>query len=322
MDEKLLVPVPPSLTACYLVPTRMAADQARTIALTGDNMAVSRDLIEHAECGLTLDVSSTLADGGSFRRPEFVADRNLVAFRASCRTGIVPLHEWTTRELAANLATELKVTGIADACAEQWITADEARASLYSKEDGNIRLSDWVRVTAVPAGRAPARAGEPMSLATVGLRRYGLPELRLAEVPSCLMDLWSVALTGLAMRLHWDFVEAVFDAATPGDLPYRTQAPPVFEVPPRVMLSPADVAAAYCLRGRADDYGSVIGLRLDQGAAGTFLTVRPPDDWAQSPRDFLESVTEGPLMSVLKAAALFDDFVTGNADLDEFAARF
>lgn len=319
MDEKLMVPVPASVTAWYLVPSRMEADRARRIALSGGNMEFSRDMLEHAECGLKLDVASTEA-GESFRRPQFVVDRYLVSFRASCRTGIVPLHEWTARKLAANLAGELKVTAIADACAGQWITVDEAWASLHAKEDGNIRLSDWIRAAAVPVQRDPARSHEPVALETVGLRRYGLPELRVGDVPSWLMDLWSVALTGLAGRLLRDFAEPVFDATT-GEAPYRTQAPPVFEVPSQVTLSSADVASAYCLRGRAHDSGSVIGLRLDQDAAGTFLTLRPPGDRGWNHRDFLESVAEGPLRSVLTAAGMFDDFVTGNADLEEFAAR-
>ena len=315
MDGKLRVPVPASVTAWYLVPKALAADHARMIAI-GCIDELNRGMIEHAECGLTVEVSSTLTNGESFQRPGFASGRHFVSFRVSCRTGITALHEWTARDLAAEFAAEWKVTAIADACAGQWISVDEARASLHAKENGTLRLSDWVRVAVVPA-----EGDRTVSLATVGLRRYGLPELRVADVPSWFTDAWSVVLTGLARRLHEDFMDAVFDATPAGEPPLRTQAPPVFEVPAEIVLSEADVAAAYCLRSRADTHGSLIGLGLDQDAAGTVVTVRPPGDWARSPRDFLESLAVGPLKSVLKAAQMFDDLVTGNADLEEFAAR-
>lgn len=321
MDGKLMVPVPASVTAWYLVPSRLTADDARMIAM-GRADEPSRNMIERADCGLKVEVSSTLTSGERFRRPEFVSDRGLVSFRASCRTGMAPVHEWSARELAAELAVELKVAAIADACAERWISVDEARASLHAKEDGNLRLSDWVRVAAFSTGTDHTRSIEPVSLETVGLRRYGLPELHVADVPSWFTDPWSVALTGLAERLRRDFIDAVYDATPVGELPLRTQAPPTFELPAEIMLSAQDVAAAYCLRGVMDPHGSVIGLGLDHDAAEAFLTVRPPDDGGWSPRDFLESVVEGPLKSVLKAARLFDDFVTGHADLEEFAVRF
>ena len=322
MNEKLIVPVPASVAAWYLVPATMEADRARGIALSRAGESIGR-LIEYAECDLKVEVSSTVSSGENFRRPGWVSgqhrvsDRHLVSFRASARTGIPALHEDVARALAAEFASELKVPAIADAGAGQWISADEARASLHAKEDGNLRLSDWVRVAAVPDGE-----NRTVSLETVGLRRYGLPELRAADVPSWFGDGWSVALTGLAWRLRAEFLETVFAATPAGELPLRTQAPATFGVPEQIRLSADDVASAYCLRGVSDPLGNTIGLRRDQEASGTFLTVRPPRDWDWGPEAFLESVADGPLRPVLKAARVFDDLVTGNTDLAEFALRF
>ena len=316
MNGKLMVPVPAVMSAWYLVPATIAADDARSIAM-GVASETDRRLIGDAERGLKVAVSSTLTSGESFRRPDFVSDRNLVSFRVTCRAGLAAFHESVARTLAAGLAGEVQAAAIADAGGGQWISADEARASLHAKEDGSLRLSDWVRVAAVPD-----RVKRTVSLETVGMRRYGLPELRATEVPSWLGDGWSVALTGLAWQIRCDFIDAVYDATPAGELPLRTQAPATFAVPAEIGLSADDVASAYCLRGVSDPLRSVIGLGLDHEASGTFLTVCPPHDWCWSQQAFFESVAEGPLKPVLKAARIFDDLVTGNVDLEEFAIRF
>jgi hypothetical protein len=93
-------------------------------------------------------------------------------------------------------------------------------------------------------------------------------------------------------------------------------------MPAEIKLVADDVASAYCLRGVSNPLRSVIGLGLDQQAEGTFLTVCPPRDWSWNRQSFLESVADGPLKPVLKAARVFDDLVTGNVDLEEFAIRF
>ena len=316
MDGKLMVPVPASVSAWYLVPGVLGADDAREIAV---GLADERDrlIIERETCDLSVSVTSTADGEGGFRRPDFVPDSHLVSFRVSCRTGLASVHEWIARTLAAEFADEVKATAIADAGGGQWISVEEARASLHEKEDGCLRLSDWVRIAAVPD-----RPERTVSLETAGMARYGLPELRAGCVPSWLGDGWSVALTGLAQRIRDDFAEVVRDATPSGDLPFRAPAPSAFGVDDEIRLSADDVASAYCLRGLGDRIGHPVGLRLDQDAAGLFLTVRPPRDWHWSPRDFLESVAEGPLKPVLKAARVFDDLITGNADLEEFAIRF
>lgn len=316
MDGKLMVPVPACVSAWYLVPSTLAAEEAEEIAVS---LADERDrlIIERATCGLSVSVTSTADSEGRFQRPDFVPDSHLVSFRVSCRTGIASLQEWIARTLAAELAGEVKAAAVADVGGGQWISVEEARASLHEKEDGCLRLSDWVRV-----GAAPDRAKRTVSLETIGLRRYGLPELRAVNVPSWLGDGWSVALTGLAQQVRDEFADAVYDATPLGDLPFRTQAPATFGIDDEIRLSADDVASAYCLRGVSDPLGNVIGLRLDREETGTFLTVRPPRDWDWSPQSFYESVAEGPLKPVLKAARVFDDLVTGNVDLEEFSIRF
>lgn len=316
MDGKLMVPVPAVVSAWYLVPGALAADDAGRLAVeTVDD--VSRALLEHPDSGLEAEVSSTVTDGDAFRRPDFAGDRHLVSFRLTYRTGIAPLHEWIGRELAAGLASELAAGAVADTAGGQWISVDEALASLHEKEDGCLRLSDWVRVEAVPD-----RLKRTVALQTVGMRRYGLPELRAAHVPSWLGEGWSVALTGLAWQVREDLCDAVYDAAPAGQSPLRAAAPAAFEISDEPRLTADDVASAYCLRGVSDPLSNVVGLRLDAGEAGPFLTVRPPRDWEWSPQSFYESVAEGALKPVLKAARVFDDLVTGNVDLEEFAARF
>jgi hypothetical protein len=311
MSGKLTIPVPDSLTAWYLVPSAMSAGQARELAM-GVVDKRTRWLIERKECGLKVDISTIVApDGASPDCPALMSRfPRLVSFRVTCHSGIAAFHEWAGRALAAEFAAETKKIVI-DGCTGQLMSVAEARASLHEKEDGNLRLSDWVRVMA-----GDDRA---LSLATAGLRRYGLPELRVAEAPGRLGDAWSVVLAGLGHRLRREFAEAVCSVTPGGELPYSTRAPDVFEIPAEMEVTAADVAGAYCLRGLAAAHGSVIGLSLGQDQAGTFLAVRPPDGWERGTPDFLVSVAEGPLNSVLRAAGLFDALVTGVVGLDEFA---
>lgn len=316
MDGRLMVPVPASVSAWYLVPGTLAVEDASRLAVEGVD-DVSRALLDHPDSGLEAEVSTTVTDGGSFRRPDFIADQHLVSFRVTYRTGVVPLHEWIGRELSAGLACQLGTDAIADAGGGQWISADEALASLHEKEDGCLRLSDWVRVEAIPD-----RVRRTVSLQTAGMRRYGLPELRATHVPSWLGDGWSVALTGLAWQVREDLCDAIYDAAPAAQSPLRATAPAAFGISDEPRLTAGDVASAYCLRGVSGRFSNVVGLRLDSEETGPFLTVCPPRDWDWSPQSFYEAVAEGPLKPVLKAARVFDDLVTGNVDLEEFAARF
>lgn len=79
------------------------------------------------------------------------------------------------------------------------------------------RTADWFVFARVPGGDA-------VSTETRGLARFGLPELRVVEIPASDIPAWDAALTGLAHRL-------VAEASAP--------------LPDRLELELRDIAAGY-----------------------------------------------------------------------------
>ena len=298
MKDTLTLPIPASVTASYLVPASMSAVTARARVMAAldarapDTMpSLVRSMIDTPAVTIraqraTAWLPLTLSDRGYVdATPEQMAAignaRGFVSFTVRCPTQTSPVHEWTGRTLAAVLAAELEVP-VVDVFAPCVLSADDALESLRLRDNRPLRFSDWVEVFgSVPDGR--------MWLATRGLYRYGLPELRVRDVPAEMGRTWMSVLTGLALRVYEEFADAV-RCVTPRWEP-SMRAPATVEIPAEIYVGEHAVARALGTE-HADALAGPIGLDLDQGEdpwSASYLTVRPPAGWYRSADDYLRS---------------------------------
>ncbi len=236
MTEDLVLPVPEMLPAMYLVPVSMQRERA--IELTG--AALVRHVAEPVR-GLTRRLLRTPALVITQRAAE-VPDGEVIAFAALNPPRPGPVHEWTTRAASAAFAAELGLP-LLDAFARQAMTAAEALGTLpgaprLAAVGGGFRLADWVEV------RQDERC-----LTTHGLGRFGLPELRLDDVPPELHPWWTVALTALGHRLL-DLLRREL----------RRGAAAFVRVPELIGIRRTDIGSAYGLA--LADAGASVPVRL------------------------------------------------------------
>lgn len=236
MTEDLVLPVPEMLPAMYLVPVSMSRERA--IGLT--STALARRVAEPVR-GLTRGLLGTSALVVT-PRAAAVPGEEVVAFAALNPPRPGPVHEWVTRAAAAAFAAELGLPLI-DAFARQALTAAEALGTLpgaprLSAVDGGFRLADWVQVRE-----------DEKRLTTHGLGRFGLPELRLDDVPPELHPWWTVALTALGNRL----LELLRREL-------RRGAAAFVRVPELIGIRRADIGSAYGLT--LADAGEPVSVRL------------------------------------------------------------
>jgi hypothetical protein len=298
MTDTLTLPIPASVTASYLVPASMSAETARARVMTaldarapGGMPPLVRSMIgtpavtiraQRAAAWLPLTLSDRgYVDATPGQLAAIGNARGFVAFTVRCPTEITPVHEWTGRTLAAVLAAELGVP-VLDVFAPCVLSADAAMESLRVKDNRSVRFSDWVEVFgSAPDGR--------MWLATRGLYRYGLPELRVRHVPPEMGRTWRSVLTGLALRVHQEFAGAVRGATPPWQPAAR--APAFVEIPAEIYVGENAVASAYGAE-HADAFAGPVGLDFDRGEAprsASYLTVRPPVGWYRSADDYFRS---------------------------------
>jgi hypothetical protein len=280
MTEDLVLPVPDTLPAMYLVPARMPERQAlRTIVaavearvaeplrrlttgllVTGAVMVARRRPDELPFlCSLrpaAHDLPPEQAAAAN-AAPEYTAFATLLPIRPG------PVHEWATRAAAGAVAATLGLP-VVDAFCQRAFCAETALASLpgapeLTDVDGGFRLADWVTVH---------RDG-PV-LATHGLGRFGLPELKVSDVPAELRSLWLLALNGVGHRL----LELLrCELRRGGETPF-------VQVPAELAIRRADIGNAY---GVDLDGGGALPVRLVLDPAVTdqrtsYLTLHAPDD--------------------------------------------
>jgi hypothetical protein len=280
MTEDLVLPVPDTLPAMYLVPARMPEPLAlRTIvaAVEGRVAEPVRRLTTGLLATGAVMVARRLPDELPFLHalrpaandlpPEQAAAANAapeyIAFAALLPIRPGPVHEWATRAAAGALAATLGLP-VVDAFCQRAFCAEDALASLpgapeLTDVDGGFRLADWVTVH-----------GDGPVLATHGLGRFGLPELRVSDVPAELRSLWLLALNGVGHRL----LELLrCELRRGGDTPF-------VQVPAELTIRRADIGNAY---GVDMDGGGALPVRLALDPAVTdqrtsYLTLHAPDN--------------------------------------------
>src|SRR5487761_48581 len=274
MTEDLVLPVPDTLPAMYLVPVSMPDVQAQRVAgaAVGRRVAeplrsLTRGLIGTPGLAVALrPLSAFTSLSAQDLAPDVgTADdaKEFVAFAAMTPPRPGPVHEWVTRAASAAFAAELGLP-VVDAFARRVLGADDALgtlpgASRLTDVDGGFRLADWVTVQ---------RAGQ--CLTTRGFSRFGLPELKVDEVPPELHPSWTMALTGLGHRL----LDLLRCELRRGDAPF-------VQVPAQTEIRRTDVAAAYGLDLRDAGAGLPVRLSLDLAIADeleSYLSVDSPHD--------------------------------------------
>jgi hypothetical protein len=280
MTEDLVLPVPDTLPAMYLVPASMPEPQALRTIVAAVEARVAEPL-RRLTTGLlatgTVMVARRVPDELPFLRalqpaaaglpPEQAAAANAapeyVAFAALLPIRPGPVHEWATRAAAGALADALSLP-VVDAFCQRAFSAEAALASLPGAPEladvgGGFRLADWVTV----------QHDGPV-LATHGLGRFGLPELRVGDVPEGLRGLWLLALNGVGHRL----LELLrCELRRGGQTPF-------IQVPAELEIRKADIGNAY---GLDMNGGGALPVRLALDPAVTdqcasYLTLHAPDD--------------------------------------------
>lgn len=288
-DDSVMLPVPDSVGAFYAVPTM----DARV-----DEEALVAEALGQVESSLPRPLPQPLLQGHSADDlPPLPFDQlaaagatedqlsrarsatHLILVTVGGLSGWPPSHEWLARTMAATAALRHGVD-VVDLHANRMLDLPLVRASLPDR-DGLVRLSDWVSVE-----YWPDRAG--YSCVTVGLRRFGLPELQTLGIPTDLVNAWSRAMIGFAGQLLSAWRDALAGSPEAAFVPVRSW----------LFLTQGDVIEAHGRTiGRFGPYPSAAGpastsvrLGLDPAAEADRhppLTIYPPRSWSGSAADHL-----------------------------------
>jgi hypothetical protein len=289
---KLPVRVPPTRSAWYLIGTGITGEEALDCATRWIDENAPRWIGERVRA-LTgtqaLAVTSVAATDVPYLTPD---QRELigkaerwVSVRVELPTAPGLEHERLARRVAFSLADEFRAEAV-DMVSGAGVTAEMLESSLHAKEEGVLRLADWISVEFRNAG-----AGG-ITVSTSGLRRYGLPEVTAGQVPARLARSWGIVLTGLAFQVSEVFagylgVAMRRSGAAPPD---GWKAPRTIRLPEEIEVLTDDVRAAYCLPGGfasrrwgwryGMEYQTRDVLRLSLVSSTTsVLRVLPPRGW-------------------------------------------
>ncbi len=351
MGTTLVLPVPETLLAVYVVPSPTADVDPEAVLRDGLGILADdrlRDLVGQLLGTPLLQIVAVdaadappppyelLAAFGA--TPEALDQLRGAAVhllvQAHFRPGWPPMHEWAARAAAAVLASALGQP-IVDILVPRVLPADAALRSLPD-EHGQFRLADWVLV--------PCSAGRRgLLFTTKGLGRFGLPELQAEDVPPQLERPWAMAFTGLAQALvhGWFAVagapasggSAAGDGVDGVDPSEGAPGPaPFVELDDVVPVSSDDIAIAY---GRPPPEPRVeVAVRLlfdptpDPGS-DDFLTVAPPLDVGSSAGEFFAAVcaalfgaSADEVRQPRDHSAMEAAMAAARAELPEVRARF
>jgi hypothetical protein len=290
--EDLILPVPRLMSAVYLVPVALSAQDAKDRTAAGLSARLvsplgvaARMMLDAGTVIVEAKPSSSLPPLPGWLQenlgvaPELVRAvteaGEFVVVRALCQPGWPPMHEWAGRACAAVLAEQAGVP-LVDTGTRRVLAADAALRTLPAADGAGFRLADWMLVF-----QSTGSAG--LWMTTKGLSRFGPPELQVRNVPPQLGDAWTQVLTGLASGLLGTWLNALRDRAEPA----FASVPAVLEV------REGDIARGYDARGREGPAAAAVRLTFDpspQDDEDSFLTVQPPDDYPASAGEFLAGV--------------------------------
>ena len=152
--------------------------------------------------------------GTSEQRAFLARARAFVQFSATQRTSLIGVQEWKARAPAAALAIGLGAP-VLDPQAVQVLTGEEALAALPdaaltiragASDDVTVDLAfkPWVRIHDVDIHDSDCLG--MIAVLTDGMRRFGLPELRMGPASPDLREELAALLNGVAFRIWSDLL--------------------------------------------------------------------------------------------------------------------
>ena len=346
--NELVLPVPETVSATYIipVPTPMSAAEARQQAsraveakLTGPLRTLTAEWLAKGKVKVAVEAAGppppALLDKELFGTPlqrDFLARaRAFVRFSATQRASLIGMQEWKARGPAAALAADLGAP-VMDPQALQVLTAEDALAALpdttltipASVSDAmtiGLEFKPWVRVDDVGYQGV-------IAVMTDGMRRFGLPELRLGPAPPELREELTTLLNGVAFRFWSDLIARAQDTPNAAGL---LNLPRFLRVPAEIDIHRRDLDRANGVPNRGGTF-VLIGLRFDPAQSddsGGWLTVCPSASWDTSWEDFIAETChamfgfEKPRWHYIpEFGALLDGLAKAARTLPEARSRF
>ena len=346
--KELVLPVPKMVSATYVVPvstpmgTAEATQKPSTAVetrLTGPLRTLTAEWLAKGVVKVEVEAAgpppSGLLDRELFGTPEqrvFLARaRAFVRFSATQRPSLIGMQEWKTRGPAAALAAELSAP-VLDLQALQVLTAEDALAALPDttltipasiSDDITIGLTfkSWVRVHDVGYQGM-------IAVMTDGMRRFGLPELRLGPASPELREELTTLLNAVAFRIWSDLIARAQDTPKAAGL---LHLPRFLRVPAEMDIHRRDLDRANGVPNRGGTF-ALIGLQFDPGQSedsGGWLTVCPPACCDTSWEDFIADTCHGMFgfekprwHYIPEFGALLDALVKAAQTLPEARSRF
>ena len=212
-----------------------------------------------------------------------------VRFSATQRASLIGIQEWKARGPAAALAADLGAP-VLDLQTRQVLTAEDALAALPDtaltipasiSDDVSIGLAfkPWVRIHNI--GYL-----DVIAVMTDGMRRFGLPELRMGPASPDLREELATILNGVAFRIWSDLLARAQDTPNAAGL---LHLPRFLRVPAEINIHRRDLDTANGVPNRGGAFAA-IGLQFDPAQGedpGDWLTVCPPPSWDMSWEDFI-----------------------------------
>jgi hypothetical protein len=309
--KELVLRIPETVSATYIVPVPvpMSAVEARRQAckaiaarLTGPLRTLTVEWLVKGEVKIEAEAVGEpllrlLEDplfGTREQRVFLARARTLVQFSATQPASLIGMQEWKARGPAAALAVGLGVP-VLDPRVPQILAAKDALAALPDtaltvpaiSDDVSIGLSfkSWVRVHDV------GHAGV-IAVFTEGMRRFGLPELRIGPASPDLREELTALLTGIAFRIWSDLLSRAQDTPNAVGL---LHLPRLLRIPAEMDIHRRDLDRANGVPNRGGAY-TTIGLCFGPAPGEDpwdWLTVCPPARWDMSWEDFVADTCHG-----------------------------
>ena len=346
--KELVLPVPERVSATYIVPVpapmstveaRQRASKAVEARLTGPLRTLTAEWLAKGAVKVEVEPAG-MPPPGLLEKPLFGTPeqrvfleraRAFVQFSATQRPSLIGMQEWKARGPAAALAVGLGAP-VLDLQALQVLTAEDALEALPDtalpipagiNDDVTVGLpfKPWVRIHALD------HLGM-IAVMTDGMRRFGLPELRMGAASPDLREELTTLLNGVAFRIWSGLLARAQDTPNAAGL---LDLPRFLRVPAEMDIHRRDLDRADGVPNRGGT-STVIGLRFDPAQSEDprdWLTVCPPAGWCMSWEDFIADTChaifgfEKPRWHYIpEFGALLDAMVKATQTLPEARSRF
>ena len=346
--NELVLPVPKTVSAAYIVPVptpmstveaRQQASRAVKARLTGPLRTLVAEWLAKGEVKIEVEAAGPpppgLLDKELFGTPEqrvFLARAHaFVRFSATQRASLIGMQEWKARGPAAALAADLGAP-VLDPQALRVLTAEDALAALpdttstipASISDGitiGLEFKPWVRVDDVDYLGV-------IAVMTDGMRRFGLPELRMGPASPDLREELTTLLNGVAFRVWSDLIARAQGTPNAAGLLNLSR---FLRVPAEMDIHRRDLDRANGVPNLGG-MRTIIGLQFDPPKSedsGSWLTVCPPACWDTSWEDFIADTCHAmfafekpPWHYIPEFGALVDALAKAAQTLPEARSRF